>query len=94
MHRHPDFWEHPEQFDPEHFAPEQVAKRPRHAYVPFSHGPRLCIGNNFALTEAHLLIATIAQRYQLVSVPGHKVEAQPLMTLRPKNGVMMYVRPR
>ncbi len=94
MHRHPDFWEHPEQFDPEHFASEQVAKRPRHAYVPFSHGPRLCIGNNFALTEAHLMIATIAQRYQLVSVPGHKVEAQPLMTLRPKNGVMMYVRPR
>ena len=72
----------------------RLASRPRHAYIPFSHGPRLCIGNTFAMTEAQLIIATIAQRYRLVLVPQHQVEAQPLMTLRPRNGVRVWVEPR
>ncbi|GCE10863.1 cytochrome P450 [Tengunoibacter tsumagoiensis] len=94
MHRHPEFWERPEQFYPEHFLPEQVAKRPRHAYIPFSHGPRICIGNNFAMVESQLILAMVAQRYRLKLVPDQKIEPQPLMTLRPKYGIQVYIEPR
>ena len=94
MHRHPDFWERPEDFEPERFTAERVMKRPRHAYIPFSHGPRICIGNSFAMTEAHLIIAAIAQRYRLVLVPDQKIEPDPLMTLRPRDGVFMYLQAR
>lgn len=88
-HRHPDFWEEPERFDPDRFTPERQAERPRYAYLPFGGGPRQCIGNNFAMTEATLLLATIAQRYRLALLPGHRVEMEPLITLRPKNGLPM-----
>ena len=93
-HRHPDFWEEPEAFIPERFAPEQTKERHRFAYFPFGGGPRLCIGNNFAMLEAQLLLATIAQQYELDLVPEHPVELEPLITLRPKHGIMMTLRPR
>jgi cytochrome P450 len=94
LHRHPDFWEHPEEFYPEHFLPEQVAKRPRNAYVPFSNGPRICVGQSFALTEMQLLLISIVQRYRLELVPEHKVILEPLLTLRPANGLLVRVHPR
>lgn len=87
MHRHPAFWERPEEFDPERFTPERSANRPRFAYCPFGGGPRQCIGNLFALTEAQLILATVAQRYRLRVVPGHPVEPEPLVTLRLKHGL-------
>ena len=93
-HRHPDFWERPEQFYPEHFSTECSAKRPRHAYVPFSSGPRICIGNGFAMTEMQLIIATIAQQYRVSLAPGYHAELAPLMTLRPKNGVLVSLEHR
>ncbi|MBE3560041.1 MAG: cytochrome P450 [Ktedonobacteraceae bacterium] len=84
VHRHPDFWENPEQFDPERFSPEQGQKRHSCAYIPFSSGPRMCIGNALALTEMHLILATIAQRYRLALVPDNtSVEPIPLITLHP-----------
>ncbi len=86
-HRHPDFWERPEVFDPERFTPERSEGRPRFAYFPFGGGPHQCIGNLFALTEAQLILATIAQRYRLRVVPGHLVEPEPLITLRLKHGL-------
>lgn len=88
-HRHPEFWENPEGFDPERFTPERSAGRPRFAYFPFGGGPRLCIGNNFAMLEAQLLLATIAQRYRLNLVPGHPVATLPLITLRARHGMKM-----
>jgi cytochrome P450 len=88
-HRHPQFWENPERFEPERFSAERAAGRPRYAYFPFSGGPRQCIGNIFALTEAQLVLATIAQSYRLRLVPGHPIELQPLITLRPRYGVKM-----
>jgi cytochrome P450 len=94
IHRHPDFWEEPEKFEPERFSVERSAGRPRHVYIPFSHGPRLCIGNTFAMTEAQLIIAAIAQRYRLKLVPDQKIEPQTLMTLRPKYGIQVYIEPR
>lgn len=88
-HRHPDFWEEPETFDPERFTPERSAGRPRYAYFPFSGGPRQCIGNNFATMEAVLILATIAQRYRLTLAPGHPVEPEPSFTLRSRHGMRM-----
>ena len=88
-HRHPDCWENPEGFDP-----ERMASHPPPAYFPFGGGPRVCIGNNFALLEARLVLATVAQRYRLELVPGHRIEPEPLVTLRPRYGVLMRLRPR
>jgi cytochrome P450 len=93
-HRHPDFWERPEEFLPERFAPEQVAQRPRFLYFPFSGGPRQCIGNTFALMEAQLVLATLAQRFQPRVVPGYQLTAEPLLTLRPGGGLPMHLERR
>ena len=88
VHRHPDFWDQPEGFDPERFSGHPPA-----AYFPFGGGPRVCIGNNFALIEARLILATMAQRYRLQLVPGHPVVPDPVVTLRPRDGVRVTLRP-
>jgi len=90
-HRHPDFWENPEGVDPERFTPERSAGRPRYAWFPFGGGPRQCIGNSFALLEMQLIIALVAQQFRLNLVEGHKVELQPMVTLRPRYGMRMTV---
>jgi cytochrome P450 len=90
-HRHPDLWDDPERFDPERFAPARVAARPRFAYFPFGGGPRLCIGSGFAMTEAQLVLASVASRYRLEPVPGHEPRLEPLVTLRPRDGLPMRV---
>jgi len=92
-HRHPGFWTEPERFDPERFTPDRTESRPRFAYFPFGGGPRLCIGNTFALTEATLVLAVVAQRYRLRLTPGHPIELQPLVTLRPRYGVKVTLEP-
>ena len=92
-HRHADFWDDPDDFRPERFAPEHAKERHRFAYFPFGGGPRLCIGNNFAMLEAQLLLAAIAQRYELDLVPDHPVDMEPLITLRPRFGMVMTLRP-
>jgi cytochrome P450 len=89
LHRHQKFWHRPERFEPERFSPEQSAGRPRFSYLPFGGGRRICIGAAFAMTEATILLATIAQRYRLRLVSGHPVEPQGLITLRPRRGMMM-----
>jgi cytochrome P450 len=88
-HRHPEFWEHPDVFDPERFSPERSAGRPHFAHFPFGGGPRLCIGSNFAMMEAQLILATTVQRYRLRLLPGYQVEPQVLLTMRPRNGLPM-----
>ena len=93
-HRHPAFWEQPEVFEPERFTAEGVASRPRFAYFPFGGGPHLCIGNSFAMMEAQLLLATVAQRYRLRLLPGHKVEPKVVLTLHPKDGLPMTLQER
>lgn len=62
-HRHPQFWEDPEVFDPDRWTREREAGRHGHAYHPFAAGPRICIGNNFSLLESHVLLAMLAQRF-------------------------------
>jgi|SRR5579859_142937 len=94
VHRDPRFWNEPERFDPERFTPERSAGRLPFAYLPFGAGPRQCIGNQFALTEAQMVLASIAQRYQLRLVPGHPVRPHPLFTLRTSHGLPITVRRR
>ena len=94
LHRLPAFWENPDAFDPDRFSPERSADRPKFVYLPFGAGPRQCIGNQFALIEAQLTVATLAQVYRLRLVPGHRVEPWPLITLRPRFGMPMLIEPR
>ena len=89
MHRLPAYWDSPERFDPTRFTPERTAARPKFVYLPFGAGPRQCIGNQFAMVEAQLIVATLAQRFRLRLVPGHRVEPWPLITLRPRYGIKM-----
>ncbi len=93
-HRNPKLWPEPERFDPERFAPKQVAARPKFAYFPFGGGPRICIGANFALIEARLILATLMQRYRLRLVPGHPVVPHAVLTLRTRYGLKMTIEPR
>jgi cytochrome P450 len=88
-HRQPTFWPDPERFDPERFSPETSAARDRFTYFPFGAGPRLCIGNQFALIEAQTVLAKVARVYRLVPAPGHVVETEPSVTLRPRHGLWM-----
>jgi cytochrome P450 len=94
LHRKPALWESPDCFDPEHFAPERAERRPRFAYIPFGAGPRICIGAAFAMAEAMIILATIAQRYRLRLKPGFPVEPQGLITLRPRYGLRMTLQRR
>jgi len=89
LHRHPAFWDHPERFDPERFTAERSAQRPRFAYLPFGGGPRQCIGNQFALMEARLVLAMVAQEFAPRLVPGRSVALEALVTLRPRGGLWM-----
>jgi cytochrome P450 len=94
MHRLPTYWDEPETFDPERFSPEQNAARLKFVYLPFGAGPRQCIGNQFAMIEAQLVLAALARRYRLVLSPGHPVEVQALITLRPRFGIRMLIEKR
>jgi len=88
-HRHRGFWRNPEGVDPERFAPENAALRPPFAYFPFGGGPRQCIGNRLSEYQSLVVLSTIAQRYALHLVPGHPVEAQATLSLRPRHGMRM-----
>ena len=93
-HYDPRFWDAPERFDPERFLPERSSGRPPFAYLPFGAGPRQCIGNIFALNEAQLLLASIAQRYTLRLKPGHPVQPRPVFVLRTSHGLPMLAERR
>jgi cytochrome P450 len=93
-HHHPSFWENPHHFEPERFSAECASGRPRYAFFPFGGGPRMCIGNLFALTEAQIVLATIAQQYRWRMVAGHPIELRPLVTLRPRYGVKVVLESR
>ena len=93
VQRSPACWNNPQQFDPDRFLPENSAGRHRYAYLPFGGGPRLCIGNTFALQEAPLVLAAIYQRYHLELVDPEAMIVDALVTQRPRGGLHMRVRP-
>ncbi len=94
LHHHPDFWENPEGFDPTRFFPENTKGRHQFAYVPFSRGPRFCIGEPFAKLEATMVLARMTQKFDLNLTPGQNIEMRPISTLRPEPGVFVTLKPR
>jgi len=88
-HRHPEFWHEPETFNPDRFTEAESAKRPRFAYYPFAGGPRVCAGERFAMVEATLSLATMAQRFDWQPFDNRPVEIDPTFTLRPKGGLRL-----
>ena len=91
VHRDARWFPDPTRFDPDRWTPERQAERPRFSYFPFGGGPRVCIGEQFAWMEGVLLLATIAQRWRLRLVPDQPIALQPIITLRPKDGMKMVV---
>lgn len=94
LHHNPRYWEEPERFWPDRFDEARSQGRHRFAFIPFSAGPRKCIGDQFAMTEGLLILATVAQRVALDLAPGHPVAPLPLITLTPKHGMRMIPRRR
>jgi cytochrome P450 len=91
IHRSPHFYPDPLKFDPMRFSPEKVKARPKFSYLPFGAGPRLCIGNNFAMMEVTIALAVIAQKNLNFELKNKDVAMDPLVTLRPKEGLMMKI---
>lgn len=94
MHHSTRYFSEPERFEPERFLGEAEQRIPRGAYLPFGAGPRICIGNHFALMEGQISLAGLVRRVRLELVPGQTIEPEPLMTLRPRGGIRMRVRRR
>jgi len=96
LHHDPRNWDQPEVFDPERFAPDRSdgprgKERHAYAYLPFGGGPRLCIGNQFALMEMQIMLGLFARVFTVETLPGQRVVPQPLITLRPKKQVLLRV---
>ncbi len=94
MHHNPKVFPNPEVFDPERFSPENEKNIPRYGYLPFGAGPRVCIGNSFALMEARLVLATMVQQADLSLVAGQNIVPKQLVTVRPANGIEVKVKLR
>jgi cytochrome P450 len=91
-HRHPDYWEQPEVFDPDRFTSEGVAQRPKCAYFPFLAGPHQCIGSEFAMLEMRLVVAMVLQRFDVELLPGEAVGPRASITLRPNGPVRVALK--
>jgi cytochrome P450 len=94
LHRRADLYPEPERFDPDRFAPEREKQLPRHAFIPFGAGPRVCIGNHFAWMESQLVLATWLQRVRFDPVSAEPPGFAGLITLRPRGTIAMRVSPR
>ncbi len=92
MHRRADYVPNPGRFDPDRFTLEREAHIPRNAYIPFGGGPRNCIGRGLVMMEGPLILATLAQHFHLELEPSTRLKLKFLLTIRPKNPLMMRVR--
>jgi cytochrome P450 len=89
LHRDARSWSDPLRFDPERFAPARAPQISEYVYMPFSGGPRACVGRRFATLETKIVLATLVRRLDLDLLPGHPVEPEALVTLRPRYGMPM-----
>ncbi len=94
LHRHPDFWDQPESFDPHRFDAETEKKRHPYAYIPFGGGPRMCLGNNFAMMEAIFILAMTTQRFRLNLTQNANITPLISLTNRPQYGVPVTLQRR
>jgi cytochrome P450 len=94
LHRDGRYFDHPDEFRPGRWADGLAQRLPKYAYFPFGGGPRMCIGNTFALMETALVLATVAQRFRMRLVPGHAVTPWPSITLRPRHGIKVTLEKR
>ena len=93
LHRHRMWWDNPNAFDPENFAPAKAAKRDRYLYLPFGAGPRVCVGANFAMMQAHIILATLLARFRFTHAGGPLPVPTMTMTVRPEGGVRLIATP-
>jgi cytochrome P450 len=89
MQRDARFFPEPERFDPSRFQAGWEQRIPRYAYLPFGAGPRVCIGNSFAMMEARLILATVAQQWRMRLEADQEIVPIQLVTVRAKNGIRM-----
>jgi cytochrome P450 len=94
VHHHPDYWPEPEQFRPERFSSEGLKQQHKMAYIPFLTGPRRCIGEQLALAEAQIVLATVVKNFNFQLVPGQDTKPVPKFALRTRNGLNMQVMVR
>jgi cytochrome P450 len=94
LHRHPEFWSEAEQFQPQRFAGADAAERHKFSYIPFSVGPRHCIGENVAMFEMLVHLRTMARRFRLTRVGNDPIELEAQINLRPRSNLMMMVQTR
>jgi cytochrome P450 len=94
LHHDSRWWKQPEQFDPERFSAENEPNIPKYAYLPFGGGPRVCIGNHFAMMEAQILLASFVSRYTFSTVPGQDIHPLRMITTVPKDDIRMRVERR
>ncbi|MEO1652460.1 MAG: cytochrome P450 [Bacteroidota bacterium] len=91
LHRDPALWESAETFDPDRFTSERVKSRPNHHYLPFGAGPRMCIGNHFALMEMQLVLPLLIRDFGYELLQDQKILLDPMVTLRPRYGIKMKI---
>jgi cytochrome P450 len=94
LHRSSLYWQEPERFMPERFAPDKRNSIDKYVYFPFGAGPRMCIGNNFAMMEMQLILVVLYRRFRFRLQENFVAEPRALISLRPKNGMMMRVERR
>ena len=94
LHRHPDFWEQAERFDPDRFSPREQKNRHSYAYLPFAGGPRTCIGANMAMLETQLILSRLVQQYEITPVKGHPVVPAAVVTLKTRDGLPVTIKQR
>ncbi|MEP7233625.1 MAG: cytochrome P450 [Ginsengibacter sp.] len=89
LHHHPNYWEQPENFYPEHFSVEKEKSRPSFVYVPFGGGPRLCLGHNFAMLVMHIVLCRVVQSFEFIVPENYIPVVEPNITLRAKQGIQL-----
>ncbi len=94
IHHHPSIWNNPTVFNPDRYLPENIAQRPKFAYLPFGAGPRVCLGSGFATMEMQMALAMLFRKFDVEITSEDNPDLSGMITLRPKKPITGRVRPR